>query len=81
MVKRFKVSNGLLIIRTTEAHNTFNLKNTEVVLASDYDDLSNLLKDVHEWGVKYFGGDVRWKSSVIGEKVTASQADGDSNAG
>lgn len=45
-VKRYKVSNGLLIVRGAEAWNTFNLQNLDVVLASDYETLAAELADM-----------------------------------
>jgi len=39
-VKRYQVSNGLLMVRKGGEWDTFNLKNLDVVLASDYDALA-----------------------------------------
>jgi len=32
-------------------------------------ELESALRDVNHWGIRYFGGDARWHSSVIGERI------------
>lgn len=47
-VKRYKVSNGPLMVRGAEAGNSFNPQDVDVILASDYDALAAELAEVEK---------------------------------